>query len=250
MQHLVYKITNNVNSRYYIGVHSTNNLDDGYMGSGMLIRRAIAKYGIDNFTKTILFTTDNIDAAYAEEKRIVRSVYDDPLSYNINEGGKGGWGMVNKNPDRIYAMDRPGARERLSTTLKTKYASDPAYRDSRLKNLELATSAAVIANTGKTRPDHSDKLKELYKMPDNAMVLSIKTSGTYKLISPSGEEIITDDLLKYCKENKLGYGALLTSCRDSNRVIRRGRSKGWTCFILEKSQYTNVLYNEYDKSRD
>ena len=46
-----YKITNNKNGKYYYGVHSTNDLNDGYMGSGVGIKRAIEKYCIDSFTK-------------------------------------------------------------------------------------------------------------------------------------------------------------------------------------------------------
>ena len=41
----LYKITNLINNKFYIGVHETDNINDGYMGSGRAIRAAIEKYG-------------------------------------------------------------------------------------------------------------------------------------------------------------------------------------------------------------
>ena len=47
----IYLITNTLNNKIYVGKHSTDNLDDGYMGSGKIIIRAIKKYNKENFTK-------------------------------------------------------------------------------------------------------------------------------------------------------------------------------------------------------
>ena len=94
MFYTIYKITNTINNKYYIGMHKTKNLDDGYMGSGKLLKRAIKKHGIDNFTKEILFVFDNeLDMITKEKELVVVS----ENTYNLCEGGKGGFGYINRN---------------------------------------------------------------------------------------------------------------------------------------------------------
>ncbi|MDD7755427.1 MAG: GIY-YIG nuclease family protein [Clostridiales bacterium] len=62
-----YKITNNINNKFYYGVHCTNNLNDGYMGSGVLINKAYKKYGKENFTKEIIKYFNTWEDAYEYE---------------------------------------------------------------------------------------------------------------------------------------------------------------------------------------
>lgn len=92
MQHnIVYKITNKVNGKIYIGVHCTDDLNDGYMGSGLGIKAAIKKYGIDNFTKEILVDYDSAEVAYRLEKMLVTEDFVKRRNtYNLKRGGVGG----------------------------------------------------------------------------------------------------------------------------------------------------------------
>jgi hypothetical protein len=96
--YLVYKTTNLVNGKIYIGKHETNNLDDGYLGSGKLLKRAIEKYGEENFKREILFECSTREEMNAKEAELVNEDFlkrDDV--YNLKQGGEGGWDYVIEN---------------------------------------------------------------------------------------------------------------------------------------------------------
>lgn len=86
--HYCYKITNLINNKYYYGIHSTNNLNDGYMGSGKLLKCAIKKYGIENFKKEIIKFFNTLEELSEFEKEIVNEItLKDTSCYNLVKGG-------------------------------------------------------------------------------------------------------------------------------------------------------------------
>lgn len=86
----VYKITNLINGKFYYGKHATNNLNDRYLGSGVLIKKAIKKYGKENFQLKILRFFDSEKDAFNFERVLVNSnTVNDDKCYNLVEGGKG-----------------------------------------------------------------------------------------------------------------------------------------------------------------
>lgn len=101
--HYLYKITNNLNGKIYIGVHTTDNTDDGYMGSGKLIQLAIAKHGVENFTKEVLQTFDSTADMYEAESILVNEEFvKDRNTYNVAIGGKGGFYKVDDDGNVIH----------------------------------------------------------------------------------------------------------------------------------------------------
>jgi predicted oxidoreductase (fatty acid repression mutant protein) len=88
--HYIYKTTCNVTGRYYVGMHSTCNLEDGYMGSGKRLRYSIRKYGVDNHTKEILEYLPTREELVLREIEIVTTeLIADELCMNIVLGGSG-----------------------------------------------------------------------------------------------------------------------------------------------------------------
>ncbi len=119
--YLVYKITNKINGKIYIGKHETYNIDDGYMGSGKILGIAQSKHGIENFTKEILFDYDNWDDMQNKEKELVNEHFVKRTdTYNIIIGGGGGGENFGEQKGFITAKDKLGNTMRVSI-------EDPRY---------------------------------------------------------------------------------------------------------------------------
>lgn len=84
----LYKIINKSNGKYYYGIHTTKDLQDGYCGSGKLILRAYKKYGYQNFTKIILeFCKTPKSLKQTEIELLTPEILADDKCYNVQPGG-------------------------------------------------------------------------------------------------------------------------------------------------------------------
>jgi hypothetical protein len=91
MKYTIYKTTNILNNKIYIGKHQTENVDDDYLGSGLILGKDIKKYGRKNFKKEIIFIFDNENEMNLKEKELVTEDFikrND--NYNLTVGGEGG----------------------------------------------------------------------------------------------------------------------------------------------------------------
>jgi group I intron endonuclease len=91
MNYIIYKTTNVINGKYYIGCHQTVNINDGYLGSGKHLKHAVKKYGVDNFNFEILYSVSSKEEMFELERNIVNEdLVKDPQTYNLKIGGSGG----------------------------------------------------------------------------------------------------------------------------------------------------------------
>ena len=156
MSIFLYKVTNKINDKIYIGVH-VGDENDSYLGSGKAIKNAIQKYGIDSFTREIVQTFSTEEEAYAAESAIVDKEFvlrDD--TYNLMPGGKGGWGHVDMRGDK-NPMKRPEIAAKVSEKIKASITDEERKRRSdRMRRTVLAF--AVSPRKGKKLSDAAKAL--------------------------------------------------------------------------------------------
>lgn len=113
----IYKITNKINGKTYIGQHKYKKLDDSYMGSGKLLWQAYRKYGFENFKKDILvFNISRREHADFLEKTFIsaeREKVGVENCYNITNGGEG-----------FHGQHTEEAKRRMSEAQKGKHLSE------------------------------------------------------------------------------------------------------------------------------
>ena len=93
--HFIYRTTNLLNGKFYVGMHSTDDLEDGYVGSGKILGYSIRKYGLENHKCEILECFSSRDELKKREVEIVNEeLLADPLCMNLKFGGTGGWDHI------------------------------------------------------------------------------------------------------------------------------------------------------------
>lgn len=216
---IVYKTTNNINGKIYIGVHTTDNLDDGYLGSGKYLLRAIKKYGRENFSREILSEHDSIDDAYAEEARLVtiNEVLNDNY-YNLKVGGEGGTtlhpdiierrncaasltiseqyenGRVPSNAGKTHSEE---TKKKISDSLKGRRTGEDNHMHGRSVSQFMSEEDDLIrrhriseSNKGKTR---SDDAKKRYSESAKNRIWLVHRDGTITHTNDMNDPRLTDD---------------------------------------------------------
>ena len=168
--HCIYKTTCNVTGKYYIGMHSTSDEDDNYLGSGKRLRYSIKKYGSENHTREILEYFDNREKLIEKEKEIVCvELLKDDLCMNLCIGGQGGRGFTSEE-QRLNAIKSNAKQKQLSET-------DIEWVKRRSKKISNVLLEAYT--TGKRTKKYFHNWNNLKHSDDTKKLMSEKKQGKY-----------------------------------------------------------------------
>lgn len=160
--HVIYKTTCKVNGKYYVGMHSTDNLDDGYVGSGKRLWYSINKYGKENFEVEFLeFFDSRKDLIDREIEMVNEDLLQDPLCMNLKTGGTGGFineehrlkcstagniGYINKLKTDIHFKIKVS---NTASNRNKKMWEDPEYRKYMMDHCSSTTTGKICINNNK-----------------------------------------------------------------------------------------------------
>jgi hypothetical protein len=160
--HYIYKTTNLLNGNFYVGMHSTSDLNDGYLGSGIRLTRSIKKYGKKNFSIEILEFLPNRESLKQREKEIINERFlQNENCLNLQPGGGGGF--VNSNHRQKFFEGSKKYQFKTEDAAKGKkiflerYYNDEEFRKRYKSRLKLRPSNWLGKNH---RPDTIEKMKK------------------------------------------------------------------------------------------
>jgi len=148
MFYTVYKVTNLINGKIYVGLHITKDLDDDYLGSGKQIQAAIKKYGRENFKREYIKICKNPEEMYSLEAEIVNEDFvNDPTTYNMKTGGIGSWSHINANPEKYKEIRSKAAK--VKADRPDNIFKDPEWQKkfNSMNNPEIVKDLGCRANT-------------------------------------------------------------------------------------------------------
>lgn len=220
MYYYIYVTTNLINGKKYIGQHTTEDLNDGYLGSGKLLKRAIKKYGKESFEKVIIdFAEDKHSLDFLEQKYINKfNALTDEEYYNLTMGGTGSLGRMVSDEQK----------EKQSKTIKDSFSSgkrkprpqNAEERELRRKQMlnryaegkmhswwmeegrRSPTFGKPSKKKGTKMPEEtkrllSNKIKEQYKNgrknPRANPVYCVETNTFYKSVSQAAADVHCDE---------------------------------------------------------
>lgn len=184
MYFIIYKTINIQSGKIYIGAHQTKNIEDGYLGSGWLLRYAIKKYGKESFIREILYYCNDRISMMEKERELVNDEFVKlKTNYNIRVGGQGGWPIEQQKLNNIKSQK---AQKLLRET-------NPEW----VKNLSNKRSNIMKGqyNSGRRQVNSKPHIPGEYKHTEESKqkISDNKKGKTIGKLNPNAKKVIDND---------------------------------------------------------
>lgn len=199
----IYKTTNCINGKVYIG-KSEKSFNKKYYGSGSLLKKAITKYGKHNFKIEVLEELLTIDELNDREKYWIKYYSDN--SYNLAEGGSGGW------TTKHYTFEKKEAYSNLLSSIRI-------GRKHKKETIEKLKQMHAGKNFGDSKKV-SETVKKIWKDPN-----SVFNSPEYrKRLSDSAKKRVwSEETKEKIRQSKLGSNSPVAVKIEVDGVIYETR---------------------------
>lgn len=218
--YIVYQTLNIINKKIYVGSHSSDDLEDDYLGSGTILQLAIAKYGRAAFERTNLFIFNTPEEMYAKEKEIVNNLFLQRKDvYNLAEGGCGGYRGAEAHARQSSKMKgRAPSREAIEKSAKLRKGS----KDSEEVRLRKKEAAKRIPK------DHLKNLIKIFKIGSDIKIKFIREEDCGSWFEQGWTRETPQDIRDKCKHEvsevqKQNQRALLKDYYKNHPGPNKGR---------------------------
>jgi group I intron endonuclease len=189
----VYRITNLLNNKIYIGKHSSDRLDDLYYGSGYAIKKSIKKYGKNNFKKEVICICKSEKEWNEKEIFYIKKENSFINGYNMTKGGEGKLGFIQSLESiekssisrKKYYKNHPEARKYLSDLAKKRTGKNNSFFGKKLSENHIIkmTEARIKAIRGSNNPSARkllciEKNKEFSTAKEASIFCGLSSSTT------------------------------------------------------------------------
>ena len=212
---IIYKTINIINGKFYVGQDSNNNPE--YLGSGVLLKKAIEKYGRKHFVKEILEVCDTKEQLNDREIYWIEETKSREVGYNIAEGGHGG---------HTYTEE---TRQRISETFKgKKFSQETVEKRRQTREQKIKENPNAYKHTEDTKRRIGEKSKGRPNSEYNRLMSSIKNSGRN---NPNFEKSIP-----WSEERKKAARGRLLSEEHRRKISESNRGKKMSEDFVEKAR--------------
>ena len=271
--HYFYKITNTINNHFYYGIHSTNDLNDGYMGSGSRLKIAIKKYGIENFSKEIIKFFDNREELAQYEAEIVtESLVYDPNCYNMVVGGdclitsgtttvidnKGNTFRVPVDDPMMYIEYKPIASDRVycldTVDNQYKIVDIDEFRCDRDRYISQLDNMVIVRDitTGKSMQVSREEYyanKKKYSIHSTNKVLVKDNKGNFFQVCKDDERLLNGELVLFWKNRKHTQetkNKISNTFRKNKHQQGEKNSQYGTCWVMKGEVSKKIKKDDLD----